>query len=69
MSARCCSPSIPAPFAADAVSRFGVLAQSIETQQGARFAGLCERLKLREKARADGMPTVSDALLKEIEAL
>ncbi len=57
----------PAAFGSDAVARFGVLAQSIETQQGARLPGT-RRLKLREKARADGL-TVSDALLKEIEAL
>ena len=57
----------PNAFGSDAVTRFGVLAQSIETQQGARLPGV-RRLKLREKAQAAGL-TISDALLKEIEAI
>jgi (2R)-3-sulfolactate dehydrogenase (NADP+) len=56
----------PAAFGGDAVARFGVLATSIETQAGARLPGT-RRLKTREKAAADGV-TVSDALMKEIEA-
>ncbi len=57
----------PAAFGSDAVTRFGVLAQSIEAQQGARLPGM-RRLKLREKAKAEGL-SVSDALVKEIEAV
>jgi (2R)-3-sulfolactate dehydrogenase (NADP+) len=57
----------PQAFGGNAVSRFGVLAQSIEEQQGARLPG-ARRLKLRERAKAEGL-TVSDALMKEIEAV
>ena len=57
----------PSTFGGDAVSRFGFLAQSIETQQGARLPGT-RRLKLREKAKAEGL-AVSNALLKEIKAI
>jgi (2R)-3-sulfolactate dehydrogenase (NADP+) len=56
----------PAAFGGDAGARFGVLAASIESQQGARLPGT-RRLKAREKARAEGL-TISDALLKEIKA-
>jgi (2R)-3-sulfolactate dehydrogenase (NADP+) len=54
----------PAAFGSDAVTRFGVLAQSIEAQEGARLPGM-RRLKLRDKAKVEGL-AVSDALLKEI---
>jgi (2R)-3-sulfolactate dehydrogenase (NADP+) len=56
----------PAAFGGDAVSRFGVLAASIEMQPGARLPGM-RRLKAREKAKAEGL-TISDALMAEIEA-
>jgi (2R)-3-sulfolactate dehydrogenase (NADP+) len=55
----------PAAFGGDAVSRFALLAQSIEAQQGARLPG-ARRHKLREKAKTEGL-TISDALMKEIE--
>jgi (2R)-3-sulfolactate dehydrogenase (NADP+) len=51
----------------DPVARFGVLAASIEGQPGARLPG-ARRLAARAKAKAEGLP-VSDALLKEIEAV
>jgi (2R)-3-sulfolactate dehydrogenase (NADP+) len=54
-------------LAPNAVERFGVLADSIEAQPGARLPG-SRRLKLREKAKAEGL-SVGDTLLKEIEAL
>jgi (2R)-3-sulfolactate dehydrogenase (NADP+) len=57
----------PAAFGGNALSRFAVLAQSIEAQQGARLPGV-RRLKLREKAKAEGI-AVSEALMKEIEAI
>jgi (2R)-3-sulfolactate dehydrogenase (NADP+) len=57
----------PAAFAADAVARFGLLAQSLEEQQGARLPG-ARRLVARAKAMKEGL-TISDALLKEIEAI
>jgi (2R)-3-sulfolactate dehydrogenase (NADP+) len=56
----------PAAFGSGAVDRFGALAQSIEAQSGARLPGT-RRLKAREKAKAEGL-TISDALMKEIEA-
>ena len=49
------------------VARFAVLAASIEEQQGARLPG-ARRLAAREKAKAEGL-TISDALMKEIEAI
>jgi (2R)-3-sulfolactate dehydrogenase (NADP+) len=49
------------------VARFGALAEAIETQPGARLPG-ARRLAAREKAQAEGL-SVSDALMKEIEAL
>ena len=51
----------------NAVERFGVLAASIEAQAGARLPG-SRRLKAREKAKREGV-TISDALMKEIQAL
>jgi (2R)-3-sulfolactate dehydrogenase (NADP+) len=57
----------PAPFGGDAASRFGALASSIESQPGARLPG-ARRLKARAKAMAEGL-TISDALLKDIEAV
>jgi len=56
----------PAAFGRDAPTRFGLLAQAIEAQPGARLPGM-RRLKAREKAKAEGL-TISDALMKEIEA-
>ncbi|MDB5644844.1 Ldh family oxidoreductase [Methylobacterium sp.] len=53
-------------FAGDAVERFGVLAGSIEEQEGARLPG-SRRLALRARARMEGL-TISDALLAEIAA-
>jgi (2R)-3-sulfolactate dehydrogenase (NADP+) len=57
----------PTAFGGHAVARFGALAASIEAQPGARLPG-ARRLKLREQARAEGL-TISDALMKEIEAI
>jgi len=57
----------PAAFGGDAPTRFGLLAQAIEAQPGARLPGM-RRLKAREKAKAEGL-TISDALMAEIEAL
>lgn len=57
----------PDAFISDAVARFGVLAQSIGAQQGARLPGT-RRLAAREKAQAEGL-AISDALMKEIEAI
>jgi (2R)-3-sulfolactate dehydrogenase (NADP+) len=56
----------PAPLGGDTVARFGVLANAIEAQPGARLPGT-RRLAAREKAKAEGL-TISDALLAEIEA-
>jgi len=56
----------PAAFGGNAVQRFGVLAESIEAQPAARLPGT-RRLKARDKAKAEGL-TISDALMKEIEA-
>ena len=55
----------PAAFGSDAPARFGLLAQAIEAQAGARLPGM-RRFKAREKAKAEGL-TISDALMKEIE--
>jgi (2R)-3-sulfolactate dehydrogenase (NADP+) len=57
----------PAAFGGDAVPRVGLLAQSNEAQPRARLPG-ARRLKAREKAKAEGL-TISDALMKEIEAV
>jgi (2R)-3-sulfolactate dehydrogenase (NADP+) len=57
----------PAAFGGDAPTRFGLLAQAIEAQPGARLPGM-RRLKAREKAKAEGL-TISDALVTEIEGL
>jgi (2R)-3-sulfolactate dehydrogenase (NADP+) len=56
----------PKAFGGNAVERFGVLAQSIEEQAGARLPGM-RRLQARTKSQAEGL-TVSDALMAEIEA-
>jgi (2R)-3-sulfolactate dehydrogenase (NADP+) len=56
----------PAAFGSHALPRFAALAESIEAQPGARLPG-SRRLKMREKAKAEGL-TITDALLKEIEA-
>jgi len=55
----------PAAFGDHAVPRFAALAESIESQQGARLPGT-RRLLAREKAKTEGL-TISDALMKEIE--
>jgi (2R)-3-sulfolactate dehydrogenase (NADP+) len=55
-----------AALSADAPARFGLMAMAIEAQSGARLPGT-RRLKAREKAKAEGL-TISDALMKEIEA-
>ena len=55
-----------AAFGHNAVARFGVLADSIESQPGARLPGT-RRIKAREKAKAEGLP-ISDALIKDIES-
>ena len=57
----------PSAFGGDAISRFGVLAQSIETQPGARLPG-SRRLAARAKAKAEGL-TISDALVKEMDGI
>jgi (2R)-3-sulfolactate dehydrogenase (NADP+) len=58
----------PAAFGgADALARFGALAQAIEDQPGARLPGR-RRLELRKKAQAKGL-TISDGLLMEMEAI
>ncbi len=57
----------PAAFGGDAVTRFGALADAIEAQPGARLPG-SRRLAARVKAKTEGL-SLSDALLKEIEAL
>jgi (2R)-3-sulfolactate dehydrogenase (NADP+) len=58
----------PAAFGrADALARFGALAQAIEDQPGARLPGR-RRLELRNKARTDGL-MIRDGLLGEIEAI
>ena len=57
----------PAAFGRDAPTRFGLLAQAIEAQPGARLPGM-RRLKAREKAKAEGL-TISDALMTEIEGV
>ncbi|SRR5581483_2168608 len=57
----------PAAFGGDAVTRFGALAAAIEAQPGARLPG-SRRLAARVKAKTEGL-SLSDALLKEIEAL
>jgi (2R)-3-sulfolactate dehydrogenase (NADP+) len=57
----------PAAFGGGAPTRFGLLAQAIEAQPGARLPGM-RRLKAREKAKAEGLP-ISDALMTEIEGV
>ena len=57
----------PAALGGGAVARFGALAAAIEAQPGARLPG-ARRLKSREKAKAEGL-SISDALMKEIEAV
>lgn len=55
----------PNAFAANSLSRFGVLAESITAQPGARLPG-ARRLAAREKAAREGL-TVADELLQQIE--
>ena len=56
-----------AAFAADALERFGVLASTIEAQDGARLPGT-RRLVLRAGAAAEGL-SVADALVADIRAI
>jgi (2R)-3-sulfolactate dehydrogenase (NADP+) len=56
----------PTAFGGDAVARFGALGEAIESQRGARLPG-ARRLAARAKAQAEGL-TISDALMREIEA-
>jgi (2R)-3-sulfolactate dehydrogenase (NADP+) len=56
----------PAAFGGS-LERFGVLIAAIESQPGARLPG-ARRLAARRKAAREGL-LVSDALLREIEAL
>ena len=56
----------PAAFGGDALARFGTLAAAIEMQPGARLPGM-RRLAARKIAEAEGL-TISDALMKEIDA-
>jgi (2R)-3-sulfolactate dehydrogenase (NADP+) len=57
----------PSALGGHAVARFGALAAAIEAQPGARLPG-ARRLKLREQAKTEGLK-ISDALMKEIEAI
>lgn len=57
----------PSAFGSNAVSRFALLASSIEAQEGARLPG-ARRLAARKKAAAEGL-NVADALLAEIAAV
>src|SRR5262249_523099 len=57
----------PAAFGGAASGGFGMLAAAIEAQPGARLPGT-RRLTAREKAKAEGTLTISDALMAEIEA-
>ncbi|WP_298967557.1 Ldh family oxidoreductase [uncultured Methylobacterium sp.] len=57
----------PGAFAEGAVARFGLLAEAVEAQDGARLPG-SRRLAARERARAEGLG-IGDALLAEIEAV
>lgn len=56
----------PGALGGGAIGRFGALAAAIEAQPGARLPGT-RRLQARAKAKAEGL-TISDALMKEIEA-
>jgi (2R)-3-sulfolactate dehydrogenase (NADP+) len=56
----------PTAFGGDPVARFDALAAAIESQPGARLPS-ARRLAARAKAQADGL-TISDALMREIEA-
>ena len=57
----------PAAFGDDAISRFAVLASSIEEQAGARLPG-ARRIAARKKAAAEGL-NIADTLLTEIAAV
>jgi (2R)-3-sulfolactate dehydrogenase (NADP+) len=57
----------PLAFSGDTISRFVVLASSIEQQAGARLPG-ARRIAARKKAAAEGL-NVADALLAEIAAV
>ena len=56
----------PSAFGGNAVARFGVLAQLIEQQPGARLPG-SRRLAARAKAKSDGL-IISDALMEAIDS-
>ncbi|RVU18108.1 Ldh family oxidoreductase [Methylobacterium oryzihabitans] len=57
----------PGTFAEGAVTRFGLLAEAVESQDGARLPG-SRRLAARERARAEGL-RIGDGLLAEIAAV
>ena len=57
----------PSAFGGDAISRFTLLASSIEQQDGARLPG-ARRLAARAKAASEGL-NISEALLAEIAAV
>jgi (2R)-3-sulfolactate dehydrogenase (NADP+) len=57
----------PAAFSANAVARFGVLAEAVETQAGARLPG-ARRLQSRRDAAMHGL-SVPDTVLAEIRSL
>jgi (2R)-3-sulfolactate dehydrogenase (NADP+) len=57
----------PGAFAADAVARFGMLADEVAREPGARLPG-SRRLDVRAKAAAGGL-AVPDALFSDIERL
>ena len=57
----------PSAFGGDAISRFALLASSIEQKDGARLPG-ARRLAARAKAASEGLE-ISDALLAEIKAV
>jgi (2R)-3-sulfolactate dehydrogenase (NADP+) len=57
----------PSAFGGDAISRFALLAASVEQQDGARLPG-ARRIAARKKAKSEGL-NISEALLAEIAAL
>ena len=57
----------PPAFGGDAISRFALLASSVEQQDGARLPG-ARRIAARKKTAAEGL-NIADALLAEIAAV
>ena len=57
----------PPAFGGDAISRFALLAASVEQQDGARLPG-ARRIASRKKAKSEGL-NISEALLAEIVAV